>query len=205
MFDRINKNTSRRGGANPRNCAHFLHDRSGVAAVEFGMIALPFLLLILAILEYGYGNFAQARLDAAVARTARQIMTGAVQGQTVAGAPLTAQQFHDQILCKNLPALLKCSDIYVDVMSFKADSAPNYDAFVNASKSGIVPAKLNNTNSYCIGGKSDYVVLRVAYPAPVLTTSLVFPNTVSYKGRKTRLLTSTASFKNEPFNATPGC
>lgn len=206
MIERVKGNASPRAGANRRNFAFFVHDRSGFAAVEFGMIAAPFLLLILAILEYAYGNFAQNRLDAIVAQTARQIMTGYVDAQTVGGKPLTAQQFRDQIVCKNLPALLKCSDIYVDVAAF-APLSTAYDGYVNASKSGLVTPKLDSSNGYCIGTKDKpYVVLRVAYAAPVLTTTALYPNAITYKGRKARLLTSVATFKNEPFkNQTSGC
>lgn len=204
MIERVNRSLERRTGANSRNCADFIHDRQGFAAVEFGMIALPVLLLIFAILEYSYGNFAQSRLDAVVAQASRQIMTGYVQNQTVRGQPLTAQQFRDQIVCPKLPALLSCNDVYVDIESF---NAPNnlavtspYENYVNATKSGLVAPKLDNSkNAYCIGDAKKYVVIRVAYPAPVLTTAILWPNAVTYKGRKSRLVTSTATFKNEPF------
>lgn len=201
MIDRVNENAAARAGGNPRNSHNFLHDRRGYVAVEFALIALPFLLMIVAILEYAYGNFAQARLDAVVAKAGRQIMTGYVNSQTIGGAPLTAAQFRDKIICKDLPALLKCSDIYVDVAAFKAD--PNaYKPYINASNSGLVTPKLDTTNGYCIGSKEKpYVVLRVAYPAPIVTTSVIYPNTITYKGRKARLLTSVATFKNEPFQA----
>jgi pilus assembly protein Flp/PilA len=133
-------------------------------------------------------------------------MTGYVYSQKIDGKPLTAQQFRDTIVCPKLPAMLKCSDIYVDVAAF-APSPTAYDGYVNTTNSGLKTPKLDTTNGYCIGTKDrPYVVLRIAYPAPVLTTSLIYPNTVTYKGRKSRLLTSVAAFKNEPFkNEATGC
>ncbi|MCX7900064.1 MAG: pilus assembly protein [Methylocystis sp.] len=199
MFDRVEKPFTPRNGADRRNCAHFVHNARGFAAVEFGMIAAPFVLLVVAILEYGMGNFMQSRLDAAVAQTARQIMTGYVQDQTIGGKALTAQQFREQVLCPKLPSIMKCSDVYVDATAFSASSAPNYDMFLNATKSGLVPPKLGAGNNYSIGCSGDYVVLRVAFPAPILTTTRIFPAAIPYKGEMKRLLTSTASFKNEPF------
>ncbi|PPD42046.1 MAG: hypothetical protein CTY15_12745 [Methylocystis sp.] len=213
MIERVNKVSFRGALARTRNCANFLHDSRGVAAVEFGLIALPFLLLVLAILEYSYGNFAQSRLDAVVQQTSREIMTGYVQDQSVAGKPLDANQFRTQIICPKLPAIMSCADLYVDVQSFDAPAgggAPTttpYANYVNATKSGLVPPALDNSkNAYCVGGAKKYVVIRVAYPTPVITTAALFPSYSTYKGRKSRVVTSVATFKNEPFpTAYAGC
>ena len=204
MIERVNRTLERRDGAITRNCADLIHDRRGFAAVEFAMIALPALLLIIAILEYSYGNFAQSRLDAVVAQTSRQIMTGYVQNQSVGGKALTSQQFRDQIVCPKLPALLSCNDVFVDISAFDAPKSVGatspYETYVNATKSGLIAPKLDNSkNAYCIGDAKKYVVIRVAYPAPVITTAMLWPNFVTYKGRKSRLVTSTLTFKNEPF------
>lgn len=204
MIRRVNKTLEWREGAIACNCVNLIHDRRGFAAVEFALIALPFLLLVVAILEYSYGNFAQSRLDAVVAQTSRQIMTGYVQNQSVGGNALTAQQFRDQIICPKLPALLSCNDVYVDVSNFDAPTnvaaQSPYESFVNATKSGLIAPKLDNSkNAYCIGDKTKYVVIRVAYPVPVITTALIWPSYVTYKGGKSRIVTSTATFKNEPF------
>jgi Flp pilus assembly protein TadG len=206
MIEQINKSSLRGAPAKGRNCADFIHDSRGVAAVEFSLIALPFLLLIVAILEYSYGNFAQSRLDAVVQQTARDIMTGYVQNQSVSGKALDATQFRAQIMCPKLPALMNCNDLFVDVQAFDppasgaAPARTPYQNFVNAAKSGLTPPVLDNAkNAYCVGGPKKYVVLRAAYPAPVLTTTAIFPNSTIYNGRKSRVLTSTATFKNEPF------
>ncbi|WP_442753242.1 TadE/TadG family type IV pilus assembly protein [Methylocystis sp. JAN1] len=213
MSESVNKLAFRSRPAKATNCAEFVQDHRGFAAVEFGLIALPFLLLIVAILEYSYGNFAQSRLDAVIQQTAREIMTGYVQNQQVGGMPLTAAQFRATILCPKLPAIMSCNDLYVDVQDFDAPAggaAPAttpYANYVNADKSGLKPPALDNAqNAYCIGGAKKYVVIRAVYPTPILTTAALFPNYTTYKGRKTRLVTSTATFKNEPFPSSyAGC
>lgn len=213
MIERVNESSSRDAPAKAENCADFIHDARGFAAVEFGLIALPFLLLILAILEYSYGNFAQSRLDAIVQQTAREIMTGNVQSQSVAGKPLDAAQFRTKVMCPKLPAIMSCNDLYVDVQTFDAPTggaAPAttpYANYVNAAKNGLkTPALDNSKNAYCVGGAKKYVVIRAAYPTPILTTAAIFPSYTTYKGRKTRVVTSTATFKNEPFPANyAGC
>jgi Flp pilus assembly protein TadG len=193
--------------------AGFLRDKRGVAAVEMGLIAAPFLLLIAAILEYSYGNFAQSRLDGVVQQAARQIMTGYVQNQSASGQALSAAQFRAQIICPKLPAIMNCNDFYVDVQTFDAPASGVAPAttpfrnFVNAASNGVTPAALDNSkNAYCVGGPKKYVVLRAAYPVPILTTGVLFPNSTTYNGRKSRVLTSTATFKNEPFpTSNVGC
>ncbi|MCC3247236.1 pilus assembly protein [Methylocystis sp. WRRC1] len=204
MIGHVNSSFRRLAGPSPRNCANLIHDSRGFAAVEFGLIALPFLLLIVAILEYSYGNFAQSRLDAVVQQASRQIMTGYVQNQSVGGKALDANQFRTKIMCPKLPAIMNCADLYVDVQAF---DTPDYGSFVNATKSGLKPPQLDNSkNAYCVGGAKKYVVIRAAYPAPLLTTALIFPSSTTYKGRKTRLVQSTATFKNEPFpTSNVGC
>jgi len=213
MIERVNESSLRDAPAKAENCAGFVHDSRGFAGVEFGLVALPFLLLVVAILEYSYGNFAQSRLDAVVQQTAREIMTGSVQNQQVGGKPLNASQFLANVMCPKLPAIMNCKDLYVDVQSFDAPAggaAPAttpYANYVNATKSGLKPPALDNSkNAYCIGGAKKYVVIRAAYPAPILTTAALFPSFTTYQGRKTRVVISTASFKNEPFPQTyAGC
>jgi Flp pilus assembly protein TadG len=213
MIERVNESSSRDIPAKAENRADFVHDARGFAAVEFGLIALPFLLLILAILEYSYGNFAQSRLDAVVQQTARAIMTGYAQNQSIGGKPLNANQFRANVMCPKLPAVMSCDDLYVDVQTFDAPvggAAPAttpYANYVKADKSGLKPPALDNAlNAYCIGGAKKYVVIRAAYPTPIFTTAALFPNQAIYKGRKSRIVVSTATFKNEPFPAAyAGC
>jgi Flp pilus assembly protein TadG len=191
----------------------FATDKTGSTIVEFAMIALPLFFMIIGIIEIGYGNFTQYRLDAAVQSTARLIMTGVVQNTQSNGQPLTAQQFRDQVLCPKLPASVSCNDVYVNIQVFSAPTtltAPSpYVQFINASGTGLVTPALDNTrNSYCIGAGASYVIVDVVYPLPLVATSYLSPDAITYKGAKARLLQSAATFRNEPFSvnsATQGC
>src|SRR3954469_3185420 len=69
-----------------RSCAslsarRMLSDRSGAAAVEFAMVAAPFLALVFAIMETAIVFFAGQALETAGADSARLIMTGQAQTQ----------------------------------------------------------------------------------------------------------------------------
>src|SRR5215210_2803224 len=58
-----------------------LRQQDGAAAVEFGLVAAPFLALLFAIMETALVFFAGQALETAVADSARLIMTGQAQSQ----------------------------------------------------------------------------------------------------------------------------
>jgi pilus assembly protein Flp/PilA len=201
-----------RGAPAPRGLGRFCDDKRGSAAVEFAIVALPLFFAILGIIEIGWGNFTQSRMDAAVQSTARLIMTGVVQNTQIAGQPLTAAQFRDQILCPKLPSTMNCNDVFVNVQVFSEPAsltAPSpYTQFINASATGLVTPALDNTqNNYCVGANASYVVIDVVYPLPLLTTGYLTAAASIYNGHAVRMLQSTATFKNEPFtiNGSAGC
>src|SRR6187402_1232015 len=57
----------------------FARGEDGIAAVEFGIVAAPFLALMFAIMETALVFFASQTLETAVADSSRLIMTGQVQ------------------------------------------------------------------------------------------------------------------------------
>ena len=65
----------------PRLWGRFARDRSGVAAVEFAFVGLPFILILYAIIETGLiltGNFL---LERGSEQVGRLVLTGQLQGQ----------------------------------------------------------------------------------------------------------------------------
>lgn len=52
----------------------FLSDRSGAAALEFALLGLPFILLLLGLVEFGRGLHIRSALDAAADRAQRTII-----------------------------------------------------------------------------------------------------------------------------------
>ncbi|MEJ0060036.1 MAG: TadE family protein [Terricaulis sp.] len=57
----------------------FAREKSGAAALEFAMVAIPFFLLTFGLAEVAMIGFTQTTLDYAVSETAREIRTGATQ------------------------------------------------------------------------------------------------------------------------------
>src|SRR3954464_11192177 len=91
----------------------FVRRQEGSSAVEFGLILLPFIAMMFAIMETALVFFAQQTLETAVADSARLIMTG--QAQTGA---FTQQQFKDAV-CAKILGLFDCAGgIQVDVKTY---------------------------------------------------------------------------------------
>jgi len=89
----------------------------GAAAVEFALVAAPFLALMFAILETGLVFFAGQSLDTVAANSARLIMTGQTQNMT--------QTTFMNAVCANVSALFTCSSMMLDVETCSSFSACN--------------------------------------------------------------------------------
>jgi Flp pilus assembly protein TadG len=160
------------------------HDR-GATAVEFGLIALPFFFLIVAIIETGLAYFADSTLDNATNIAARMIRTGQAQQQ---GFDVTA--FKTQI-CNSASPLLDCSKLSLDVRTSATFSSANLGAPLKPD------GTLDTTGfSYNAGHGTDIVVVRAFYPWPTITNLVGTATT----GHATFMLAAVAAFRNEPFN-----
>jgi Flp pilus assembly protein TadG len=161
----------------------------GIAAVEFGMVAAPFLALMFAILETALVFFANQTLETAVADSARLIMTGQAQS-----AGFTQQQFKDAV-CAKILGLFDCAGgIQIDVKT--------YTGFSAVSTANPIDSNGNlQTSSFGFqpGNACDIVVVRLMYQWPVYVSLLGF-SLADLAGNK-RLLMATAAFRNEPFGS----
>jgi Flp pilus assembly protein TadG len=169
-----------------RSLRRFARQQDGAAAIEFAMVAAPFLALVFAILETALVFFAGQTLEKATADAARLIMTGQAQTQG-----FDAAQFKQQV-CSKIVALFDCSGgVYVDVQ--------NYSSFSSVDTSLPVDANGNmKTNfGYKPGGPGDIVVVRLMYQWPVYV-NLLGLNLSNMNGNY-RLLMATAAFRNEPY------
>jgi Flp pilus assembly protein TadG len=166
-----------------------LRQQDGAAAIEFGLVAAPFLALVFAIMETAIIFFAGQALETAAADSARLIMTG--QAQT---AGYDQAKFKEQV-CARIYGLFNCNaGLYVDVKK--------YTSFSGISTSKPVDANGNVQTSnfgYQPGGPGDIVVVRLVYQWPVYV-SLLGLNLSDVSGGK-RLLLSTVAFRNEPYGS----
>jgi Flp pilus assembly protein TadG len=170
-------------------CARFEQCRRGAAAVEFALLAVPFLALVFLMLNTALVFFAQQSLQTATTQAARLVMTGQAQS-----AGTSAAQFQ-QALCNNLSGLFTCSGIYVSIQTFSTFSAVNA---APAPTSLIQNGTFNSAGMpYSLGNKGDIELIQVFYQWPLFATNLGF-NFANVNGGSDLLIAS-AAFRNEPF------
>lgn len=159
-------------------------DESGATAVEFSLLAVPFMGLVFFIMEHGYNTFIVSSLDTATDRVARQIMIGNAQAQG-----LTLGAVRNQI-CNEIRGGSGClGRMFVSVRGLSA-----------ASFSGASLAQFDNAqNAFCPGSGGQYTVVSVVYAAPTISR-LWFGSEVTINGERAIALRSTRVVRNEPFS-----
>ena len=177
-----------------RTARRFVRQQDGAAAVEFALIAAPFLALTFAILETAFIFFAGQTLEAAAADSARLIMTGQAQTNGYSQADFKTQ------VCNRIYGLFDCAGgITVSVKSYSSFSA--VDTSLPITNNQLDTTK---TNSYVPGGPSCIVVVSLYYQWPVYVTMFSL-NGLSNLGGNKRLLVATSVFRNEPYGGTGAC
>jgi Flp pilus assembly protein TadG len=168
-----------------------VRQQDGAAAVEFALVAAPFLALVFAIMETAIVFFAGQALETAAADSARLIMTGQAQTQGL------DQAGFKNAVCAKIYGLFDCQNgVYIDVKKFTS--------FSNVSMGAPIDANGNYQNlTYQPGGACDIVVVRLFYQYPVYVSLLGFSMSNVTGGK--RLLAATAAFRNEPFSSSSGC
>ena len=163
----------------------FVRQQDGSAAVEFGMVAVPFLGLTFAILETALVFFAGQTLETAVTDLARLIMTG--QAQT---GGWSKEDFKNAV-CSHVYGLFDCAgQMYVDVKTYTSFASINQTPPV--TNGALDPAKV----TYSPGGVGDIEVVTLYYAWPIYVSLL--GNNLADMGNN-RLLVATAVFRNEPY------
>jgi Flp pilus assembly protein TadG len=174
----------------------FIKDRKGATAVEFALIAAPFLAIIVALMQTFLLFFAQSQLENAVRKSGRQILTGQVQTQDVSLTPTQAMAAFKQTVCNNAAVLFKCAGLMVDVRVASQWSAADASMpTLTYDNSGNV----TNAWQFNPGNAGDIVVLRVIYLWPVFFGPIAF--NMANQANGSRAIMASAAFQNEP--ATP--
>jgi Flp pilus assembly protein TadG len=169
---------------------HFRRDSRGNVAIEFGALAIPFAMLVFAILESSISFAAQQLMSNVTDDVARQIRTGQLRP-----VDLEDNKLHDKI-CEKLEILVSndCPGLEVDLRT--------YTTFAQAAAARINLTVDNDIDT------SDFKVepgtslsknqLRVFYRWPVMTDFLR-KSMSNLKDGKT-LHFATVTWQNEPFD-----
>jgi Flp pilus assembly protein TadG len=178
-------NFARRAAARLR-LKRFAREQDGAAAVEFGLVAVPFLALLFAIMETAFVFFAGQSLEYAASQSGRLIMTG----QADSGG-WDQSTFKNQV-CARIVALFDCQNkLYVNVQKYSnygsASTTPPYNnGQLDTSKMKYEPCQPGETN-----------VLQLYYQWPIYVSLL--NSYLANQGGGHRLLIATSAFTCEPF------
>ena len=184
---------TRLGGLLPSRLARrFVRQQDGAAAVEFALVAAPFLALTFAILETAFVFFAQQTMEATAADASRLVMTG--QAQT---AGYTQADFKNAV-CSRVYGLFDCANgMTVDVKTYTTfgsvnNTAPVTNGNFDSTQTGYVP-----------GGPGCIVRVTLYYQWPIYVS--MYNAALSNLNGNLRLLVATAVFRNEPYGPAGSC
>ena len=164
----------------------FGRNSSGATAVEFAIVALPFLLLLLGIFAVALVFAGNMALENAAEQGARLIRTGQAQTQG-----FDAARFRTEV-CKNLTVPLSCGGLKLDVRTFASFGSTNLTNPLDSN------GNLKTGFSYAPGVGGDVVVVRAFYEWDLLA-ALPPVIRLSNMTNGNRLLIATVAFRNEPF------
>jgi Flp pilus assembly protein TadG len=163
----------------------FAADRRGATAIEFGLVATPFIAVMFAIIEVCMVFFAGQILEKATQDASRKILTG--QAQT---ANFNQAQFLNEV-CSQLLIIFSCGSVYLDVKNYTQFSSVNITKPIDGSGNFV------NNFTYSPGNPNDIVVVRVMYLWQLFVPTMGL-NLSDVSGNK-KLLMATAVFRNEPY------
>lgn len=168
----------------------FLRDRRGSTAIEFTLLAVPFALLLFAILESTISFAGQQVLANSAENVARQLRTGQIKAADVTETELR------KMICSRLELIVAsgCPGLEVDLRQ--------YASFADAAKERIRLTSDGDidTSSFDVkpGPSLSKNMLRVFYRWPVMTDFMRMSMS-NLKDGKT-LHFATVTWQNEPFD-----
>ncbi len=178
-----------RGQTRRRWFRNFARNRKGVVAIEFAALALPFSLLVFAILESCISFAAQQVLSNTTEDIARKLRTGQILPSAVTETTLKGW------ICDELDIIVSsgCPGLEVDLQE--------YSTFADAANVRIKYTSDNDidTSGFAVspGGSGTKNMLRVFYRWPVIT-DFMRKYMSNLKDGKT-LLFATVTWQNEPY------
>ncbi|MGB0905887.1 MAG: TadE/TadG family type IV pilus assembly protein [Maricaulaceae bacterium] len=167
----------------------------GATALEFGILCVPFFMLMFSIIELGITFLISTTMNHAMTDSARQIRTG--QFQQTCG---TGEEFK-ALVCEKMGSLGNCeARLRLDVVTSPSgdfepdmlpDSPPPEPDPNDPDDPGLPPNTYVNTPARAV------VVVRAEYYHP-LSLPGTYTRLANMPGN-TRLISATTAFRNEPF------
>ena len=179
---------------------------SGSTALEFGVLAIPFFMIIVATVETLVAFAGEQILVNAVDKMSRQLRTGEITFNMGRTTDLTEAEFRE-LFCNEINIVLSCSNTISSDQKLFIDlkNVVNYsDIDVGIPKvSSADYAELDTSGfEYSPGGSGSINVLRVYYKWDV-TVDLIRPYITNIRpgaeGSEYYLMVATTAFRNEGY------
>ena len=169
----------------PKVVRRLKDDDAGVTAIEFGMLAFPFFMLMMAIIESSLMFFANQVLESSVDDVGRQIRTGQLDDSMTETELRTA-------ICNASAVLFTCGDLKIDLQV-----VAEFDDLGDMPEP--VDGVLEDSEfSFTAPGAKQIVMLSVLTEWPIYTNYL--QSMLSKLDSNNGLLTAVAVFKTEPYS-----
>ncbi|MBB2795058.1 UNVERIFIED_ORG: Flp pilus assembly protein TadG [Rhizobium pisi] len=182
--------------------------RDGAAAIEFALLAIPYFVVIFAILETFIAFAAEELVSNAVDTMSRRMRTGQITYNLGRTTDMTQTQFR-QAFCDEISILISCSateaatpnKLYLDVQTFATFSA------IPTTIPKLSTDRYSDLNTaavkYSPGGAGTINMLRAYYRWEIIT-DLVRPYITTIRPSDgsmptTYLIIATAAFQNEQY------
>ncbi len=156
-------------------------DQSGVALIEFAIIAVPFLALLLTMLEMGLIFWVSYELDNATVSASRLIKTRQAQQNGYTQANMVTQ------ICSHIIILSDCTS----KLQLQVQSVTSFNCAADPTQSGCTSG-----SNYSLGGPSQKEMVIASYEWPLFNFASVALLGNLPDGN--RLIQSAAVFQNEP-------
>ena len=170
--------------------SRFMRDRRGSTAIEFTMLAIPFSILVFAILESCISFAGQQVMSNVTDNVARQLRTGQIKAADINEAKLK------KIICDQLEIMVtkNCPGLIVDLKEY-----PTFTAAAAVRIKLTADKDIDTTGFTVAPGKSmSKNMIRVFYKWPVIT-DFMSKMVSNLKDGKT-LHYATVTWQNEPFD-----
>lgn len=173
-------------------------EESGATAVEFGVIALPFLLLLFGIMSVCLFYFANFAIENAVWQAARAIRTGQLQqgkgAYTGASTDADKKAAFKQALCSYAPTFLDCNSKAVVIVQSNA----NFSGISEPSCTSDGNVINQSSAAFNAGSGSSVVLVTVCYPWNFGGKLPLFKMGNLNDG--SLLMQASVAFRTEPYN-----
>lgn len=188
----------------PRGWRRFVRSRDGATAIEFALLAIPYFVIVFAILETFTAFIAEQLVSNAVDTLGRQLRTGQITYNLGRATDKSVSQFR-QLLCNEVNILIQCSANEIATPDKLWLDVESYSSFGNMPTT--IPMKNGDLDTsgltYSPGGSGTINMLRVYYRWQIIT-DLVRPFVTTIRPSDGSipsifLIVATAAFQNEKY------